>query len=138
MEFLLKFTMLTMDIIVKYDIMSILTINSCIVNTNDLRKLPQEFAQKLALAFKSCLDGVDVFAGSAADSFVSFITNLDSFTVKYLNAIDGVLNIHIYSADGSDLNEFLMESSIPKVAFKIFLNSYRRRPSPKNQPESIT
>ena len=56
------------------------------------------------------------------------------------------------------LNEFLTQSSIPEetieksvklqcmslprslknISFETFLNSYRQRPSPKNQPKSIT
>ena len=36
--------------------------NRCMVNTNDLRELPQEFAQQP----KCCLNGVNVLAGSVA------------------------------------------------------------------------
>jgi hypothetical protein len=77
---------------------------SCDVKTCDLRGLPKEFAQQPALAFKCCQDGFENFSESASKLFEEIVMDLESFSVKFLKLVDGVLCVRLSHGE-SDLGE---------------------------------
>ena len=85
--------------------------NCSMVNTIDLRELPDELAQQPALAFKCCIHGVNSFPEIVAKAFENCIMDLESLMVKCFNVVDGVLHVRLYSSEAVDL----YEQQIPKV-----------------------
>jgi hypothetical protein len=86
--------------------------NCSVVKTNDLRELPEEFAQQPAFAFKCCVHEVIVFSECVAKAFEDCVMDLDSMIVKCFNVVDGVLHVRLYSSEATDL----YEQVIPKVS----------------------
>ncbi|EFX87066.1 hypothetical protein DAPPUDRAFT_312582 [Daphnia pulex] len=78
--------------------------NSCDVKSCDLRGLPNEFAQQPALGFKCCQDGFENFSESASKIFEEIVMDLESFSVKFLKLVDGVLCVRLSHGE-SDVGE---------------------------------
>jgi hypothetical protein len=81
--------------------------NNAIVSTSVLRKLPMDFIEPPALAFKCRVDGVEHFANDIAEAFRNLVADLNSITVHCLKVVDDVLHVRLFSTDGVDLVERL-------------------------------
>ncbi len=91
--------------------------NSCDVKAGDLRGLPKEYAQQPALAFKCCQDGSEDFSESASKVFEEIVMDLQSFSVKFLKLVDGVLCVRL-SHGGSEIGDLcsaVQAKSLSKV-----------------------
>ncbi|KAK4011675.1 hypothetical protein OUZ56_020794 [Daphnia magna] len=80
--------------------------NSCTVALDHLRALPVSLADKPAMVFKCCLDGIESpISKDVTEAFLRQVLELVA-TVKFIKIVNGVLHVRLYNtADGKDLAE---------------------------------
>lgn len=83
--------------------------NTCRVALDHLRMLPVSLADKPAMAFKCCLNGIEppfeFISKDITEAFLSQALDLVA-TVKFVKVVDGVLHVRLYNtADGKELAE---------------------------------
>lgn len=102
--------------------------NCCPVNNADLKELPEDLAKLPAMAFKCCLDGAGNFSNEIKEAFQIIALDLVA-TVKFVQTVENVLRVRLFTADGVDVAEKIglpvgpieMEAY---VAFAISPNSF--------------
>ncbi|KAI9557952.1 hypothetical protein GHT06_014704 [Daphnia sinensis] len=82
--------------------------NSSMVNVQDLRVLPTQFAGQPALAFKCALDGIDrnVISSPSTDQCTSVLQE-EILTVVFSSRTSDCIYVRLFDTTGSDLNEKL-------------------------------